>query len=109
MVAHPTKLRKDEKSKKYPVASLYDISGSANFANKTDNGISLWRDTAKKDNIVQVHILKIKNKHIGKANSMVEFEWDRTTGRFQIHEQHRYTEADAVPPDEDLPIMPYND
>ena len=109
LVAHPTKLRKDDKSKKYPVASLYDISGSANFANKTDNGISLWRDTAKKDNIVQVHILKIKNKHIGKANSMVEFEWDRTTGRFQIHEPHRYTEADAVSPDEDLPPMPYND
>lgn len=97
LVAHPTKLRKDEKSKKYPVATLYDISGSANFANKTDNGISLWRDTTKKDNIVHVHILKIKNKHIGKANSMVAFEWDRSTGRFSVHDEHRYTKEDCPP------------
>ena len=97
LVAHPTKLRKDEKSKKYPVATLYDISGSANFANKTDNGISLWRDATKKDNIVHVHILKIKNKHIGKANSMVAFEWDRSTGRFSVHDEHRYTKEDCPP------------
>ena len=109
LVAHPTKLRKDEKSKKYPVASLYDISGSANFANKTDNGISLWRDTAKKDNIVQVHILKIKNKFIGRANTHMEFQWDRTTGRFSEVEEHRYTPEDARPDDEVEPPKSYKD
>ena len=109
LVAHPTKLRKDEKSKKYPVASLYDISGSANFANKTDNGISLWRDTAKKDNVVQVHILKIKNKFIGRANTHMEFQWDRTTGRFSEIEEHRYTAADASPDAEVEPPKQYKD
>lgn len=98
LVAHPTKLRKDEKTKKYPVASLYDVSGSANFANKTDNGISLYRDPSKKSNIVQVHILKIKNKHIGKANTMVEFEWNRTVGTFEVyHPDHVYSEEDRNP------------
>ena len=101
LVAHPTKLKKDEKSKKYPVATLYDISGSANFANKTDNGLSLWRDTAKKDNIVQVHVLKIKSKFIGKANSECEFEWCRENGRFSIHDKHPYTSEDAHPDDID--------
>ncbi len=84
LVAHPTKLKKDERSKKYPVATLYDIAGSANFNNKTDNGLSLWRDPAKKNNLVQVHVLKIKNKYIGLANTHQEFEWDRKTGRFSI-------------------------
>ena len=84
LVAHPTKLKKDERTKKYPVASLYDIAGSANFANKTDNGLSLWRDPTAKSNIVQVHILKIKNKHIGRANTHQEFEWNRKNGRFRI-------------------------
>lgn len=82
LVAHPTKLKKDERTKKYPVASLYDIAGSANFANKTDNGLSLWREQSGTSDLVQVHILKIKNKFIGRANTSVEFRWERSTGRF---------------------------
>lgn len=96
LVAHPTKLKRDEKTKRYPVAGLYDIAGSANFANKTDNGISLYRDQGREGNIVQVHILKIKNKHIGKANTCVEFEWNRENGRFSIPEKEE-TESHAMP------------
>jgi len=84
LVAHPTKLKKDDKTQKYPVADLYSISGSANFANKTDNGLSLWRDQHAKNNRVQVHILKIKRKYGGLANTHQEFEWDRNTGRFSV-------------------------
>lgn len=94
LVAHPTKLKKDEKSKKYPVATLYDISGSANFANKTDNGLSLWRDTSKKDNVVELHILKIKNKFIGKANTSISFAWCRENGTFSVYE-HIYSHSDT--------------
>ena len=82
LVAHPTKLRKDEKTKKYPVATLYDISGSANFANKTDNGISLWREQKPDCHEVQVHILKVKSKFIGRANTHIVLNWDRRTGTF---------------------------
>lgn len=98
LVAHPTKLKKDERTKKYPVATLYDIAGSANFANKTDNGLSLWRDPTAKSNIVQVHILKIKNKHIGRANTHQEFEWNRKNGRFSIPAP--YPESAEPPPTE---------
>ena len=82
LVAHPTKLRKDEKTQKYPVATLYDISGSANFANKTDNGISLWREQKPNCHEVEVHILKVKSKFIGRANTHIVLEWDRRTGCF---------------------------
>lgn len=82
LVAHPTKLKKDPKTNKLPIATLYDIAGSANFFNKTDNGISLFREAKTGSNRVQVYIQKIKNKHIGRAGTMVELEWDRQTGRF---------------------------
>lgn len=100
LVAHPTKLKKDEKTKKYPVASLYDISGSSNFNNKTDNGLSLWRDPTEQGNKVQVHILKIKNKYIGVQNTMCEFEWNRANGRFSApspypDEQPEYGKSSA--------------
>ena len=42
LVAHPTKMKKE--SGKYEVPNLYDISGSANFYNKTDFGLTVYRD-----------------------------------------------------------------
>ena len=36
LVAHPTKLRREPGSKRWPVPTLYDINGSAAFFNKTD-------------------------------------------------------------------------
>lgn len=102
LVAHPTKLRKDERTKQFPVATLYDISGSANFYNMTDNGLSLYRDTSNKgeNNVVQVHVQKIKNKFCGRMNTVTEFKWDRSNGRFAIagdepEPLHVYTEDDC--------------
>jgi len=57
IVAHPTKLRKDQ-SGHYPVATLYDCAGSAHFFNKTDNGLSIHRDNSK--GIVTVYSQKIR-------------------------------------------------
>lgn len=64
LVAHPTKIRKDEKTGKYKVASLYDISGSAHFFNKTHNGMSIYRDF--ETNIIDVYIQKVKDSWLGK-------------------------------------------
>ena len=61
IVAHPTKLRKAQSGKYkdlYPVASAYDIDGSAKWYSKPDNIISLWRHPEKIE--VEVHIQKIK-------------------------------------------------
>ena len=57
IVAHPKKLVKDN-SGQYPVATMYDIAGSAHFYNKTDNGISVHRNFA--DNTVNVHVQKVR-------------------------------------------------
>lgn len=58
IVAHPRKLMKDHNSKQYPVATMYDISGSAHFFNKTDNGISIHRDFEK--GVVSVYVQKVR-------------------------------------------------
>lgn len=43
IVAHPTKIRRDENGKT-PMPSLYDIAGSANWNNKADIGVIVHRD-----------------------------------------------------------------
>lgn len=78
LVAHPTKMGKDEKGD-YKVPTLYDISGSANFFNKTDNGICVYRyyETSASD----VHVQKVKFEHWGKMGT-VNYGWSSETGRF---------------------------
>lgn len=79
IVAHPTKIKKNEATGKYNVATLYDCAGSANFFNKADNGLSVYRhfDTG----IVEVYIQKIRHKYIGKLG-YVSFSWDYASGRY---------------------------
>lgn len=67
LVAHPTKLQKDKSTGKYEVATLYSISGSAHFFNRTHNGISVYRDF--QTNIVDVYNQKIKDYWLGKLGS----------------------------------------
>ncbi|MGG7664026.1 toprim domain-containing protein [Dyadobacter sp. BHUBP1] len=78
LIAHPVKIAKD-KAGKYAVATMYDIAGSAHFFNKTDNGISVYRDF--ETNIVTVYIQKIKFKFIGRPGSC-SFKYDMPTGRY---------------------------
>jgi twinkle protein len=65
VVAHPAKLYR-EKDGSYPVPTLYDISGSAHWRNKADNGICVWRDFANAHNPVEVHVQKVRFRQIGK-------------------------------------------
>ena len=79
LVAHPTKIQKDKQTGKFEVPNLYSISGSANFYNKTANGMTVYRDfeTGK----THVYIQKVKFKHWGEIGS-VEWFWNRYNGRY---------------------------
>ena len=79
LVAHPTKIRKDEKSGLYEIPNLYSISGSANFYNKTANGITVYRNY--KEYTTEVYIQKVKFKHWGETGC-VHLAWDKTNGRY---------------------------
>ena len=81
IVAHPTKLRKNDDTGQYPVPTPYDINGSAAWRNKGDVCISVWRDYSLNDGVVQVHVQKVRNKMLGKLG-MVELHWMWSTGLF---------------------------
>ena len=64
LVAHPTKLAKDNAGN-YPVPTAYDIAGSAHWRNKADNVLAIWRDVTARDGRVQVHVQKIRFREVG--------------------------------------------
>lgn len=77
-VAHPQKLRRDP-SGKYPIPSLYEISGSSNFANKATVGLVIHRDANSDE--VEIHVKKVRFKAIGKQG-VARLHYDRVTGRY---------------------------
>jgi len=81
LVAHPTKIQKDKQTGKFEVPNLYSISGSANFFNKTGNGISVYRNFGEDNKRSDIHIQKVKFKHWGEPG-LVSWNWDKTTGRY---------------------------
>ena len=83
IVAHPQKIQKDPKSGQYPVVGPYEISGSANWHNKPDVCISIWRERGKDApaGTVEIHVQKVRSKYVGRLG-MVNLHWDRVTGRY---------------------------
>lgn len=79
IAAHPTKLSKDLKTKKYPVADGYDVAGSANWHNKTDVGLTVYRE---RDGEMQVHAWKVKFRAFG-ARGVAKLGLDKRTGRLR--------------------------
>ncbi len=80
VIAHPKLMAKD-KDGNYPVPSPYDINGSANWRNKADNCLAIWRNLADDAAQVEVHIQKIKFKIVGKLG-ICDFNYDKVTGRY---------------------------
>jgi twinkle protein len=83
LVAHPTKMRRTDEGEE-PVPGLWDISGSAHFRNKADIGLTVWRDLAKNDDTVEIHITKMRFNDQGQLGK-VRFGYDRASKRlFEI-------------------------
>jgi len=79
LVAHPRKMQKNKDNNQYAVPELYDISGSSNFYNKTDNGISIYRNFETGQ--TEVYIQKVKFSHWGKTGCIFH-TYDLDSGRF---------------------------
>ncbi|KAG0492530.1 hypothetical protein HPP92_005928 [Vanilla planifolia] len=83
-VAHPKQLQ----SWRGNPPNLYDISGSAHFINKCDNGIVIHRnqnESAGSIDHVQVCIRKVRNKVAGRIGDAL-LSYDRVTGLY--HDIH---------------------
>jgi len=84
LIAHPTKIQKDKTTKKFEVPSLYSISGSAHFFNKTHNGITVYRDF--ETNVTDVYVQKCKWSWLGKLG-FCSFTYDTLTRQYVSTEQ----------------------
>lgn len=88
IVAHPTKLQKNQDGT-YPCPTLYDISGSAHWRNKADNGIAVHRpNLVDNPHHAEVHIQKVRFRHVGKPGK-VDFKFNPANGVF--------TDIDPIP------------
>jgi twinkle protein len=78
LVAHPTKLQKDQEP------NLYSISGSANFFNKCDYGITVHRPIENNlmTNEVKIFIQKVKFKNLG-CQAQIELKYNYVNGRYE--------------------------
>lgn len=78
LMAHPTKQPRN-KDGVIEAPTLYDISGSANFYNKTDFGIVVHRN--RLENTVEVIVQKVKFRHLGECGTAL-FKYNLNNGRY---------------------------
>ena len=86
LIAHPRKLEKNKTTGKFPMPSMYDISGSADFNNMTSYGISVRREqddeTLEFLSYGQVSISKAKLNETMGSTGVWEFRYNINNGRY---------------------------
>ncbi|MBX4188253.1 MAG: toprim domain-containing protein [Candidatus Doudnabacteria bacterium] len=81
IVAHPTKMKFNHDKNCYEMPGLYDIAGSANFYNKADIGLTIYKDPDQAfHNIVAIQ--KVKFKYWGEGVGKIEYNWNKDNGRY---------------------------
>lgn len=87
VVAHPTKLRRDNNNK-IPVPTLYDISSSAHWNNKADVGITVHRVFDSSPPQTEIWVRKVRRKWVGRLGTAV-LKYDVATGRYSDMDDQR--------------------
>ena len=86
IVAHPTKLQREENDPEYPVVRPYSISGSAHWYNHADAIVSVWRALKDEERArrgeVEIHVQKIRFVPECGQLGMAKLYFDRVTTRF---------------------------
>jgi twinkle protein len=90
LVAHPRKMNRNP-SGKYDIPTLYDINGSANFFNKADYGMSVFRD--RETGLITVSVQKVKFRHLGEAGNAL-FQYNINNGRYTPYIDNKLIEWD---------------
>ena len=97
LIAHPTKLQKTKEGK-FPMASMYDISGSADFFNMTSYGISVRREqddeTLEFLSYGQVAISKAKLNETMGSTGIWEFRYNINNGRYITDNKNKDVDFD---------------
>jgi len=95
LVAHPTKMKKEEGTDKYAMPTLYDVSGSADFRNQTHDGFTIHRHFGD-DPYTEFSNMKTKYQFQGHIGQSAYLDYDLPTGR--------YYERGQTPPRFDMTV-----
>jgi twinkle protein len=96
IVAHPTKMKFNHEKGCYEMPGLYDISGSANFYNKADIGITIHKNhEVEFQNVIAIQ--KVKFKYWGKIGEFT-MDWNPDNGRYDEYgKDYTYWLKDNTP------------
>ena len=79
IAVHPTKMRPPSPGEEIKAPGAYDINGSANFANKSDLGLTIHTP----HDVTQVLLWKSRFRRWGRKNSTVDLNFSFVTGRYR--------------------------
>jgi twinkle protein len=83
LVAHPTKMYKNDKGV-IETPTMYNVKGGSEFYDASYHGLVVHRDYIKKT--VMVKVLKVKFQHLGENGAECHFTWNENSGRYIPHE-----------------------
>jgi len=86
LIAHPTKMGKDESTGLPAMPSLYNVSGSADFRNQTHDGFCVYRYFGDEvaNGYTTIVNLKTKMSFQGEIGGSEDFEYDVPSGRYFV-------------------------
>jgi len=82
LVAHPTKMKKDEKTGDYDMPDFYSVKGSSAFFEMSYHGLVVYRTGYEPGDPVKVKVLKVKQNNLGVTEKAAQFIYERTSGRY---------------------------
>lgn len=97
LVAHPTKMQKNETTGTYQIPTLYDVSGSADFRNQTHDGFTIYRNFGDPNLGMQdstdFYNMKTKFSFQGEINQKVTFKYHLPSGRYYSPDTAFYNDS----------------
>lgn len=82
LVAHPFKMKKDEKTGLFEVPDFYSVKGSSAFYEMSYHGLVVHRRSGISSTEVLVRVLKVKQNNLGRAGADVYFNYEIGSGRY---------------------------
>ena len=79
IIAHPAKPLPLRPGEKRAAPGPYDLAGSANWANKTDIGITVH---SPEPGAAEIHLWKLRFRRWGQRGAVVKLDFDASTGRY---------------------------
>lgn len=78
-VAHPFKMKKDEKTGQYEIPDFYSVKGSSAWYEMSYHGLVVHRLPS---GIVLVRVLKVKQNNLGTKDGEALFDYHKPSGRY---------------------------